>query len=113
MSLGQLCGADVTIVLTRHELRFYNNDNFDTIVMEGTRNTPDGMWHLKLEPRPIAATRTKINRHQANSAYELKKKNNITKIVLQTMCNPAPSTWKKAIDAGFFCHLARINFRSG
>ena len=103
----------MNVVLTRQKLRVCNNDNFDAIITEGTTSTSDRIWCVKLEPRPIAATRTKINRHQANSAYELKKKNNITKIVLQTMCNPAPSTWKKAIDAGFFCHLARINFRSG
>ena len=52
MSLGQLCDADMTVTLTKHKLCVYNDDNFDTIIVEGTRNAPDGMWHLDLVPKP-------------------------------------------------------------
>ena len=68
-----------------------------------TDNPPNGLYYIKLNPQfsspdsgPVPVT------HAENSAYSMTTKRNLIKYLHRADFILVFSTWKKAIDAGYF-----------
>ena len=70
-SLGQLCNARMTVVLTNHMICVHNNDTLKILVMEGQCSKAEKMWCMNLDNTISPPLRT---HSQNNSAHELRKR---------------------------------------
>ena len=70
LSLGQFCDAGMKIILTKKKLLAVMDDESNDVILEGTRETSDGMWYIDLETggkpaNPITnTTKNKIKRRK-------------------------------------------------
>jgi hypothetical protein len=97
LSIGQFCDSGFTATFTKSTLRIYRND---TVYLQGQRSSTNGLWYIDLarqrhQPDPVPP-------QQANNLYELTNKRDIATYLHKACFSPVPSTWIKAIDAGFF-----------
>lgn len=104
LSIGQFCDSGFTATFTATHLTIYRDN---TIFLQGQRNTSTGMWYIDLEnqqklARPAASPSKTIPAPEANNVYEINNKRDIITYLHKACFSPVPSTWIKAIDAGFF-----------
>jgi hypothetical protein len=74
------------------------------IILTGNCNPVSKLWQIKLRQSDnnLENLQTPTTIHHANNVYELKKQADIITYLHQAACSPVPSTWCKAIDAGYF-----------
>ena len=97
LSIGQFCDIGFTATFTKTALQIYLGD---TIYLHGTRSSSTGLWNIDLHNQRNQPTRTPTA--EANNLYELGTKWDIATYLHKACFSPVPSTWLKAIDAGFF-----------
>jgi hypothetical protein len=106
ISIGQLCDDDCIAVLDKQKLQVFKDAK---CVLEGTRNTADGLWDIAI-PLPVSMTTTaqsanwdQVPQHQLNAI--IRKDLSKTELVqhLYGCCgSPVITTWKKAMQNGDF-----------
>lgn len=108
MSLGQFCDAGMKMILTKTSMSAITDDERQTM-LQGTSSPQDGMWHLDLENTNKMTKGTRAPTiNKANSACEIKKKEELAKFFSAAMWNPAPSAWLQAIEVVFFATWSGI-----
>ena len=90
VSIGQFCDNQCEAIFNKRQVKIINQHN--EIVLTGPRDPITGLWTIDLNPTP----------QSANSVYEQRKQQDIVKYLHQACGSPVPSTWIKAIKAGFF-----------
>jgi hypothetical protein len=85
---------------TKRDVTILDGEN---VILQGQRDPVTGLWQIALkQPAGDSNPPSQLLRHTANSVYELTKQRDIVRYLHQAACNPVPSTWIPAIDAGFF-----------
>jgi hypothetical protein len=105
MSIGQLCDDDCVDVLDKKVIKVFKDQK---CVLQGHRNTTDGLWDIALPTPSAQPTRLSSPRQQLNAI--IRKDLSKTQLVqyLHGCCgSPVLSTWKKAIKNGKFPYVAR------
>ena len=100
LSIGQFCDRNFTAVFQDGQVQLSNDDTTIT----GQRDPSTGLYYIYLpEPPPVAP---QALHPFACSAYEMITKADLVQYLQQCAFIPVVHTWNKAIDAGFFRHLA-------
>ena len=69
ISLGQLCDADMTVILTKAMLKVYNNNANKELIISGDYSPSDGIWYLNLDGS-ASGNISKLSSLQLNLVYE-------------------------------------------
>ena len=91
LSIGQLCNDGCTATFTKNTMTITKNDS---IILSGNRNHNNGMWYVPLPQNHPCET--------ANVVTKLHPTSELIKFLHAAAFSPSPSTWIKAIKAGFF-----------
>ena len=71
LSIGQLCDSNCSAFFTKKDVAIFNLDK--TPVLNGTRNTSDGLWHVTIETSQTETSPTATINQSANSVLRLYK----------------------------------------
>ena len=101
ISLGQLCDDDCKVLLTKNKIHVVKNNK---IVIQGKRNTNDGLWDIPIEKAPNLPTQHHVDNvnttHQQKLGVIIRKKQKKVDLIkyLHAACfSPVPSTFVRAI----------------
>ena len=101
LSILQLCDSNCSALFTKKDVTIFNSEN--TPVLNGTRNTSDGLWDVIIETSHPKPPITAIIIQQENSVLRLDKKKSELASCLHTAegC-PKRSTFIQVINNGNF-----------
>ena len=91
ISLGKLADDNCTIVLDKHKINVIKNNKS---ILQGTRNTHDGLWDIKLPTKKLQKANVII--HKKQTAKQL------VKFYHQCAFSPSISTFVQAIKNNNF-----------
>jgi hypothetical protein len=115
VSISQFCNNSFEARFTKYQVQILDGLQ---VILTGQRDPSTGLWHIPLKlstttilptPTPSSYTvltptpSTNLPAPSANNVHELQqRKQDIVQYLHQAAGSPVPSTWIKAIDAGFF-----------
>jgi hypothetical protein len=106
LAIGQFCDSGYQALFTATQLLIFKDGE---VHIQGARHQQNGLWYVDLQnqkqtpmppllPVPCFPALT----GHLNNVYELTTKQQIVVYYHKACFSPVPSTWIKAIDAGFF-----------
>jgi hypothetical protein len=101
VSISQFCDNDFEAKFTKHNVQTFKDSQ---VILQGHRDSNTGLWQLTLGPTQMTSHDEQALPafHFANNVYKLKRQSDIAQYLHQAACCPVPSTWNKAINAGYF-----------
>jgi hypothetical protein len=109
LSISQFCDNCFEARFTDKHVQILQTNN-NNIVIQGDRDSTTSLWNIGLQAttnRPMPMEHSAYNvhtlqpAHTANHVHELQLKQDIVTYLHRACFSPTPSTWIKAIEAGY------------
>jgi hypothetical protein len=100
LSIGRLCDDDCIALFSKKKLHIFKND---TLILEGKRNSTNGLWSIPLNAGTINTAPNNPDIHMANSVIQnVKTKQDLAQFYHTCNFSLVPSTFISAIKQGHF-----------